>query len=79
LHKKAAPEGAAKRQTTAMKAKTRIDPMKGVVNPDLLIDAIRRRDYSYVRGALQWLERNPPNPFVVKFLKKALERIRSEH
>lgn len=77
------PKKGAKRQTTAMKAKNRIDPWRGVVNPDLLIAAIKRRDYSYVRGALNYLQgtkkRKPPNPYIVPFLTKALERIKSEH
>ncbi len=50
--------------------------MKGVVKPDELIAALRKADVSYVRGALQFLERKPPNPFVVPILKKALERFR---
>jgi len=52
------------------------DPMSGVVNPDLLVDHLRKGDYSYIRGSLQVLERKPPNPFIVPILKKALERLR---
>jgi hypothetical protein len=59
-----------------MKATNRIDPFKGVVNPDTLVAALKRRDTSYVRGSLQVLERKPPNPFIVPLLKKALERFR---
>ena len=52
------------------------DPMKGVVKPAELVTAIRQANVSYMRGALQYLERKPPNPFIVPVLKKALERLR---
>lgn len=62
-----------------MKTKPRVDPFKGVVNPDTLKDAMRKmvsgdaKSKSYCRGALQYLERKPPNPFIVKVLRKAME------
>ena len=62
------------------KNKSKIDPMKGVVNADILKQELRNmvdgkpNARSYVRGALNYLERKPPNPFIVKVLKKALER-----
>lgn len=63
-----------------MKSKSRVDPFKGVVNPDALRDQIRKMvagnasAKSYCRGALNYLERKPPNPFIVEVLRKALER-----
>ena len=62
------------------KVDIRVDPFKGVVNPNTLKDMIRKavggdaKARSYCRGALQYLERKPPNPFIVKVLKKAMER-----
>lgn len=59
---------------------TKIDPMKGVVKPEILATHIRQcvggdtNSRSYLRGAIQYLERKPPNPFVVPLLKKALEQ-----
>lgn len=50
---------------------TKIQIFRGVHNTELLIDALRRQDRSYIRGSLQWLERHPPNKFIVEFLKKA--------
>lgn len=61
-----------------MKNDSRVDPFKGVVNPDILKENIRKmcdgdnNARSYCRGALQFLERKPPNPFIVKVLKKAM-------
>lgn len=63
-----------------MKSKSRVDPFKGVVNPDALRDQMRKmvagnaNAKSYCRGALNYLERKPPNPFIVEVLRKALER-----
>lgn len=62
------------------KNKSRVDPFKGVVNPDILKTEMKKmvagdaKSRSYCRGALNYLERKPPNPFIVKVLKKALER-----
>jgi hypothetical protein len=59
---------------------SRIDPMRGVVNPESLVDALRKlkagdsEAKSYIRGSLQVLERRPPNKFVVPMLRKALEK-----
>jgi len=50
--------------------------MKGVVDPPSLIAALRRGDFSYLRGSLQVLERKPPNPFIVPIIKKRMEQIR---
>lgn len=44
---------------------------KDVGNADLLIDALRRKDKSYLRGAIKWLKKHPPNPLIVIFLQKA--------
>jgi len=52
--------------------------MTGVVKPDELVEAIKKRDSSYVRGALQWLREHPPNKHIVPLLEKALERFKSE-
>lgn len=58
----------------------KIDPMKGVVKPETLLENIRAavagnaKSMSYIRGSLQYLERNPPNPFVVPLLRKALNK-----
>ena len=41
-------------------------------NPDELIDAIKRKDASYLRGAIQWYERKNGSEILVKFLRKAL-------
>lgn len=49
---------------------TKLQIFRGVHNTDLLVDAIRRKDRSYIRGALQWLEKHPPNPLIVSFLRK---------
>ena len=55
---------------------TRPDPLKGVHQPELLLERIKAGDTSYVRGSLQYLERKPPNPFIVPVLKKVLEKYR---
>lgn len=74
------PKKGAKRQTTAMKAKDRVDPFKGVVKADILREHMKmccvggRDSESYIRGALKVLETKPPNPFIVPLLKKAIER-----
>lgn len=58
----------------------RIDPMKGVVNPELLIEQLRKLKAgdssakSYIRGSLQVLDRNPPNKLIVPMLRKAMEK-----
>jgi hypothetical protein len=58
----------------------RVDPMKGVVNPESLttmIKALKAGDpaaKSYIRGSLQVLERRPPNKHIVPILRKALEK-----
>lgn len=63
-----------------MRKKITVNPFKGVVKSDVLKENIRKacngdtNAKSYCRGALAYLERKPPNPFVVKVLKKALER-----
>jgi hypothetical protein len=57
-----------------------IDPFAGVVKPDELKVELKRLARgahdarSYIRGALQWLERKPPNPYIVPLLKRAMER-----
>lgn len=47
-------------------------------NPDELIDAIKRKDASYLRGAIQWYERKKGSETLVGFLKKALSASRSQ-
>lgn len=65
-----------------MKAKTTIDPMKGVVNPESLVAQLNKlkagdsNAKSYVRGSLQVLERKPPNPLIVPILRRAMEKYR---
>ena len=78
------PKKGAKRQTTAMKAKSTVDPFKGIVKPDVLKAQVRKclkgdhNARSYVRGSLAYLERKPPNPKIVPVLKLALEKF-GEH
>lgn len=78
-HKKAPANGGKRLQTTAMKG-NRIDPLTGVVKPEILAVHIRQcvagniNSRNYVRGAVQFLERKPPNPFIVPLLKKAMQR-----
>lgn len=67
---KNSPPKRGEKAATARKV-TKLQIFDGVHNTDLLIDAIRQKDRSYIRGALQWLERHPPNPIIVIFLKKA--------
>ena len=61
------------------KYKTKINPMKGVVKPEELRKQIQAcvagdsNARSYLRGAIQYLERKPPNPYIVPVLRKALE------
>lgn len=65
---------------TAATREKKIDPFKGVVNPDSLRDEMRKMaagDWdakSYVRGALKYLEKHPPNKYIVPLLRKAMER-----
>ena len=67
-----------------MKAKSRVDPLVGVVKPDTLKEQIVlccRGDAnarSYVRGSLAYLAKKPPNPYIVPVLEKALVKF-SEH
>lgn len=56
--------------------------MKGVHNPEALIEQIRAHVAGngnaggYLRGSIQYLERKPPNPFVVPLLRKVLHEFR---
>ncbi len=58
----------------------KIDPMAGVVKSDVLLASLRslrNRELgarSYVRGALLYLTRFPPNPYIVPILNRALEK-----
>ena len=58
----------------------KVDPMKGVVKPDVLSESLRsmrNREQgarSYVIGSLKYLERHPPNPHIVPVLRYALEK-----
>lgn len=62
--------------------KPKINPMEGVVKPEILAVHMRqsiagiRNSYSYVRGALQFLERRPPNPYICQLLELTLEKSR---
>lgn len=56
---------------------TKVQIFAGVYNAQLLIAALRRKDQSYIRGALQWLIRKPPNPHIVNFLRAAYFHFRS--
>ena len=61
-----------KRGNSPMKSKITIDQLfEGVSNSDKIVDALRRRDKSFIRGVIQWYERHPKNPFLVPFLRKA--------
>jgi len=57
---------------------SKIAVMKGVYNPEALAEQIcahvagTGNAGSYLRGSLQFLERFPPNPFIVPLLRKAL-------
>lgn len=59
---------------------TKIDPMKGVVKSEELSKSLRllqNREHgarSYVRGALMYLTRKPPNPYIVPLLSYALRK-----
>lgn len=70
--------GGKRRQTTASNSK--LDPFEGVVKPDELREQIRGcvagndKSRSYCRGALQFLQRRSPNPYIVPLLKKVLEQ-----
>lgn len=60
-------------------SKSRVDPFKGVVNPEILREQMKKmvegdsKARSYCRGALNYLERKPPNPLIVDVLKRAFE------
>lgn len=60
--------------------KSKIDPFAGVVKADVLKEHIRglingkRESFSYIRGSLQYLERHPPNKYIVPLLKRAQEK-----
>lgn len=59
---------------------SRVDPLKGVVNPESLVEQLKNLKAgdiyakSYIRGALQYLERRPPNKHIAPILRKALEK-----
>lgn len=67
-----------------MENKVKIDPFKGVVKPDDLRTHMQKcaagENYSrsYVRGALHWLQKKPPNPYIVPLLQKVLEKYKCE-
>jgi hypothetical protein len=44
--------------------------IKADANPEKLAAAIKRRDKSYIRGALQWYERKQPKSCLTMFLKQ---------
>jgi hypothetical protein len=60
--------------------KQTIDPLKGVHNPDLLVEQLAklkagdRNAKNYIRGSIQYLDRFPPNKLIVPILRKALEK-----
>jgi len=54
-----------------------VQVFEGVSNHEEIIAALRRRDVSYIKGVIQWYETFPKNPFLVKFLKKALQSLAS--
>lgn len=62
--------------------KSKIDPMKGVVKPEVLREyLLKLRENSayarsYIRGSLQYLQRHPPNPHIVPILRHALEKFK---
>lgn len=47
-----------------------------VPKPEQITDAIKRHDSSYLRGVWKFYETKPPNPFLLPFLKKALQRLK---
>lgn len=61
------------------KNNSRVDPFKGVVNPDILRSKMKEMVQgcaaakSYCRGALSYLEKNPPNKHIVGVLRRAME------
>lgn len=60
--------------------KKSIDPFEGVLKPDVLREELRKLSKgdwdakSYIRGSLKYLEKHPPNKYIVPLLKKAMER-----
>ncbi|MCB7128928.1 MAG: hypothetical protein J3T61_05260 [Candidatus Brocadiales bacterium] len=52
-----------------------VQVFEGVSNKEEIIDAMRRRDRSYIKGVIQCYERYPVNPFLVKFLRKVLQSL----
>jgi len=57
-----------------------INPMTGVVKPEILKVHMKQciegmdRSRSYVRGALQYLTRKPPNKYIVPLLELTLRK-----
>jgi len=43
--------------------------IKADANPEKLVAAIQRGDKSYIRGALQWYEKNRPKGLVTELLR----------
>jgi hypothetical protein len=46
------------------------EQIKADANPENLVAAIKRRDRSYLRGALQWYERQTGRRELIEFLRE---------
>lgn len=52
-----------------------VQVFEGISKPEQIIDGLRRRDASYIKGVIQHYERFPINPLLVEFLRKALQSL----
>lgn len=52
--------------------------LRGVSNPEDILEAISRKDVSYIRGVIQWYDRKgPPNEKLLPFLRGVLKLLSS--
>ena len=61
--------------TVAVRNKAIVQVFEGISKPEQIIDGLRRRDASYIKGVIQHYERFPINPLLVEFLRKALQSL----
>ena len=65
-----------------MKANPKIDPFRGIVKPEQIVQALKKlrdseRDAAgYIRGVIRFYEKNPPNELIIPFLRRALEKFK---
>jgi hypothetical protein len=60
---------------------TKIDPFENVGKPEQIIAAIKKLNEApvrpeYLRGVIKFYEKRPPNPYLVPFLRRVLERFK---